>query len=110
MKEFTSKIKKFFVQEQKINKKRGTTGNPYKDWAILFTASALILIGLFSFNAYLFYSIKNGTLFGSAEILKSSVKKYDHEGLDKLIRNQFEKEKTFEEIKENLVEIVDPSR
>lgn len=110
MNEIYLKVKKFFVKKQKKAKKKGVTGNPYKDWSILFGISVLLLIMIVTFNYYLFYKIQEGSLYGKTEGITTNIKKHDFEALNKIIKDQLGKEKIFEEVQKNVVTVPDPSK
>ncbi len=109
MNELLQKTKLFFVRKQKTPVKESVR-NPYRDWAVLFGVSFLLLIILFGLNTYLFYGIKNSSLFGVSGESVTTSRKYDHEALDKTIKDYLKKENEFGEIKKGTATITDPSK
>ncbi|MEK7567694.1 MAG: hypothetical protein AAB513_02120 [Patescibacteria group bacterium] len=108
MQKIIEKIKIFFTKE-KQNIEKPVLFNPYRAWTILFCFIFVMLILFFGLNTYFFFGVKNNTLFTKIEDVKVITRKYNHDTLDKILESFSNRNKNFEEIKNNNFSIIDPS-
>jgi len=99
-----AQIQKFFTRTG-VKKKRGADGV----WAILLVIAIFVIIAISALHLYLFIQVKNDKIFQTTEAGENNQTEIDTEALQDIISQFDQKEKLFNRLLNERLDIVDPA-
>lgn len=104
---FKKNIGRFFGKTHKFSDIEDI--NPQRDWKIILVAFVAISFMVIVFSSYIYWRINSGGFFMTSSREESPTETIDRSELKKVIRLYETKSQSFQKLKNEKLEIIDPS-